>query len=103
MTTKPPTSLRVPEELQVRVLKWAQEKGIPRNAAYVELIARGLKAAGPLPGLNERPLVGGLPKAAAPKLPDTSRAKVRGPGTNTRIAPPKLASTWRPHPKPGKK
>lgn len=56
MTTKPPTSLRIPGATRVRVEKWAQERGMPKNAAYVQLIERGLKSVGPHPGLNERPL-----------------------------------------------
>jgi hypothetical protein len=59
---KAPTSLRIPEATRVRVEKWATERGIPRNAAYVELIERGLKAAGPRLCLDERPL------RAKPKL-----------------------------------
>lgn len=42
---KPPISLRVPDATRVRVEAWATERGIPRNAAYVELIQRGLKLA----------------------------------------------------------
>lgn len=71
MTTKPPISLRIPKATRVRVEKWAAERGIPRNAAFVQLIERGLKAAGPLPGLNERP----LQKLKAESKPFKSRLK----------------------------
>lgn len=54
MTTKPPLSLRMPEATQVRVAKWATEQGIPKNAAYVQLVERGLRSLGPHLGLNER-------------------------------------------------
>jgi hypothetical protein len=37
-----PTSLRIPEAIRVLVETWAAERGIPRNAAYVQLIERGL-------------------------------------------------------------
>lgn len=40
---KPPISLRIPEATQTAVNAWATKRGIPRNAAYVELIERGLK------------------------------------------------------------
>ncbi len=70
---KSPVSLRIPEATMVRVEKWASEQGIPRNAAYVQLIERGLSAAGPHPGLNERPL---RPVKAAPA---GSEARSLGP------------------------
>lgn len=65
MTKQPPTSLRIPKVLQDRVAKWAHEQGIPRNAAYVQLIGQGMKVNGPHPGLNERP----LPKNLAVRPP----------------------------------
>ena len=58
------------------VEKWAAENGLPRNAAYVQLIERGLKAAGPHPGLNERPL---KPK---PPVPPSATAGKRFAGVD---------------------
>lgn len=71
---KPPISLRIPDATRVRVEKWATEQGIPRNAAYVELIERGLKAAGPHPGLNQRPL---KPKSE-PKAEAAFKSRLKG-------------------------
>jgi hypothetical protein len=42
---KPPVSLRLPDATRVAVEQWAAERGVPRNAAYVELLQRGLKLA----------------------------------------------------------
>jgi len=42
MTKQPPTSLRIPEQTRQRVEAYAAERGIPRNAAYVELLDQAL-------------------------------------------------------------
>lgn len=45
MTKKPPVSLRVPDATRIGVEAWAKSRGVTRNAAYVELLARGLNGA----------------------------------------------------------
>lgn len=95
MTTKPPTSLRIPEATRVRVEKWAGEQGMPRNAAYVQLIEQGLKANGPHVGLNERPLRPGPPKASIAPKPNAPAVHVDVP-----VYAPKA---FNPQPKTGKK
>jgi hypothetical protein len=42
---KPPVSLRIPDATKAAVEQFATERKIPRNAAYVELLQRGLKTA----------------------------------------------------------
>jgi hypothetical protein len=76
VTKQAPTSLRIPEATRVRVEKWAAEQGIPRNAAYVQLIERGLAAAGPHPGLNERPLK--AKAVGAPAQPEPFKSRLKG-------------------------
>lgn len=39
-----PTSLRIPEAIRLKVEAWAAERGIARNAAYVELLELALRA-----------------------------------------------------------
>lgn len=87
---KPPVSLRVPDALKVAVEQWAAARGVPRNAAYVELIQRGLKAAGGVPkgpecavsakalaatrkANDDSKIAGALQAAAAGKVTTSSR------------------------------
>lgn len=46
---KSPTSLRIPDATRAAVEQWAAANGVPKNAAFVEMIQRGLKAAGGAP------------------------------------------------------
>lgn len=111
MTTKPPVSLRVPQATQDRVAKWAAEQRIPKNAAYVQLVERGLKSVGPHPGLNERPLpphVKAERKAEREANADTtSNAKLamhRADAFNARAADGNASTTFGPvRAKPGER
>jgi hypothetical protein len=73
--TKPPISIRIPDETRSAVEQFALDRGIPRNAAYVELLNRALKlvtGSGPRAGHAPKrpmlavPAVG--PKAAVPSV-----------------------------------
>lgn len=100
MTKQAPTSLRIPKHLQDRVAKWAHEQAIPRNAAYVRLVELGMKAVGPHPGLNERP----LPETGAFIATRHISEPIRNNGTNAvNVGVPMLTrKAFNPQPKKGK-
>lgn len=92
MTKQPPTSLRIPDQTKQRVHAYATERGIPRNAAYVELLDRGLAM------LRS-------PNSLGPQKPAKMPAGVKwAPASDgpvlVKASPSKHAFT--PHPKPGK-
>lgn len=96
----PPTSLRIPEATRTRVEQWATARGVPRNAAYVELIERGLKLAttSPLPTILNSAQVRSEP------LLDKAGEPVKLGGIALHVdVPLKPKREFNPQPKAGKK
>lgn len=70
---KPPVSIRLPDETRAAVEQYAMSRGIPRNAAYVELIQRGLKVA----------TGAGSPVSKPPRAPVAPKVSVNVPLAGT--------------------
>jgi hypothetical protein len=99
MTKQPPVTLRVPAETRVAVEKLATSRGIPKNAAYVELIQRGLRAAG-------AKSLASIPKTDAPALRKAAHRKVSITPDAARVTvsvPLHQPKPFNPQPKRGKK
>ena len=92
-----PTSLRIPEAIRAAVEMYAADRGIARNAAYVELLQRGLALAPAKPReptLAERQLAEAMSKprlqsiAAMNRAADQAQA-LHGDATNEKLHMPR--------------